>query len=374
MGNKVFRRDGGEGLLPIATLRERLDVAIAPVAATREEPFAAIGARLAEDVVAPAPFPPTARALRRGVAVASNQTIGASPYAPVPLDRPIEVEVGDALPAGCDAVLAAEAVTRDFGGIQTAETVAPWTDAEPAGASVAGAIRLARAGDRVGPILAQAATLLGFAALPVRRVRVAVGHDGSLEAAAAARTLAALLPDTLATVAPLAGMADAPADLLLAVGVGDLDGDDPALDLVASRGRLDGFGVGLSPCAAVGWGWIADRPVLVVPRRLDGLVAAVSTLVLPVVRRLAGAPPPPSVERRLARKIVSRIGLTEVALLAVGDDGSWQPLGVARWSWPALLSARGWIELGPESEGLPDGATVAAASPQWCPTAPGGIT
>lgn len=373
MGSSVFRRDGGAGLLPVSVLRGRLFEEVAPVDETREEAFAAIGAVLADDIVVAHPFPPTSRAQCRGIALASVETVGASPYAPVTLDRAIDVEVGQALPAGCDAVLPHDAVTKEFGTVQISQTVAPWTNAVPAGSCVGASGVLARAGDRVDPILAHAATTFGLATLPVRRPKILIRHDGSPDAACAARTLAAVLTDTVSVLAPLDASSGERADLHLAIGVGDLETDDPAVAFLADRGSVEGFGVALSPDGAVAWGRIDGRPALVLPPRLDALISAVLVLVLPLVRRLTSAPTPsPLAAGALSRKIVSRIGLTEVALLAPCDDGRWQPLGVDRWSWPALLAARAWITLGPESEGCPEGTMITPATLNWCrPTTSG---
>ena len=77
-----------------------------PVAPRGLPPTAAIGWVLAEALVAPGPLPAAPVAARDGWAVASADTAGAAPYAPLPLPgAPAWVEAGENLPAGADAVL-----------------------------------------------------------------------------------------------------------------------------------------------------------------------------------------------------------------------------------------------------------------------------
>src|SRR5690242_9401033 len=75
----------------------------------------ALGHVAAEDVTSPA-LPGHANALIDGWAVEALSTVGAGPYTPAPLPATSEpVRAGEPLPAGCDAVLPADAVTLDFG-------------------------------------------------------------------------------------------------------------------------------------------------------------------------------------------------------------------------------------------------------------------
>lgn len=344
-------------------LRDRLLDVCRPVAALARPPFEAVGATLAEDVVAERPHPVAAIATLGGRALASLETVGASPYAPVAPTRLVAVAGGEPVPADCDAVVPDDAIVRDLGLDLVQDPIAPGTNLVRAGADAEAGARLAAAGDRVSPLLAHAAVASGRESLPARRPRLHLHHDGSAAGTTAARTLAALLADGRCETA-LAGLDDfgaAAADLHVAIGRGDPSLVDPAVEILARRGRLDGTAATLTPCEAIAWGVIEGAPALVVPGRLDDLTVAGLVLVAPLLERLGGRRPARAFgPRPLARKIVSQVGFTEVALLAADAEGRWTPLAVGRLPWAAMLRAEAFVELAPESEGVAEGAAIVA--------------
>lgn len=347
----------------VPAVREALLAACRPVAARALSPFEAIGATLAEDVTSERPHPPTAVATLGGRALASVETVGASPYAPVAPSRLVAVAGGEPVPADCDAVVPDEAIVHDLGLALVQDPIAPGTHLLRAGADAEAGARLAAAGERVSPFLAHAVAISGGASVSVRRPRLSIHHDGSVAQATAARTLAALFGDGRCETTP-AGLDDfgaAAADLHVAIGSGDPSRLDPAAEILARRGRLDGVAVSLTPCEAIAWGVVAESPALVLPGRLDDLAVAALVLVAPLLERMSGSlPADPPAPRPLARKIVSQVGFTEVALLADDARGRWVPLAVGRLPWPALMRARAFVEMTPESEGRAEGAEIAA--------------
>lgn len=354
---------GGTAVPSLPEFRRGLLAAAHPVAPVRLASERAIGAVLAEDLVADRAHPPVALALVGGFALASIETVGASPYGPVAPSRLVPVVAGAPLPPGCDAVIPADAVVRDLGLPMVQDLVAPTSGVLRAGAEIEAGARLAVAGRRLGPMAASMARLLGRTDLAVRRPRLALHHDGAPDGEAAAALLAAFAGSRVDVVgvAPIEAFGSRAADLHVAIGNGDLAATDPAVERLAAHGRLAARGATLLPCEAIAHGTFDDAPALVLPGRLDEIVAATLLLVEPLLARLTGAvEEAAAVPVRLARKIVSQVGFTEVAHLAPLGGGLWEPVAVGRAAWGALSRSRAWIEFSPESEGLAEGTEVLA--------------
>ncbi len=350
-------------LLPLARLRADLAAVAAPVAPRLVAPRAAIGAVRAADVVAADAAPPAAVALVAGHGVASIETVGASPYAPATPSRLVAVAAGEALPPGCDAVVPAAAVVHDFGFPAVQQAVAPGENLRRAGEDLAAATRLAAAGTRLAAATALLAETIGWETLPIRRPRVALAAAPDPAAARAAAWLAAALADgggAETAVVPLADVAAAEAGLRLLVGAAEITPSDPALVTLAAAGEPLGHGVALTGLDSLAWGAIAGRPALVLPSRPAALVIARLALIEPLLAALAGGPDDgPGEVRPLTRKLVSQVGVAEIALLA-GEPGVWRPLACGDLPWSALAAADAFVELAPESEGLAESAPLAA--------------
>lgn len=359
-------REAPIALTPLARLRVELLAVAGPVPPHVVPPFAGVGAVLAETVAAATPIPPRAVALIAGHAVASVETVGASPYAPATPSRLVAVAAGDALPPGTDAVVPVEAVVRDFGFDSVQQSVAPGENLRRAGEDFAEGRTVAAAGERLGARTALLAAAIGRDGdgVAIRRPTVVLGHDGDPAAIRAAAYLAAHFGDGRATIVDgsVAEAVAAEADLRILIGGAEITVDDPAAAAIAGRGTNLGRGVALRGCESLAWGVIGGRPALAVPSRPDSLIAIALTLIEPLVDALAGrADADRSTIRPLARKLVSQVGMSEIALVAESDDGRlWQPLATGDLAWSALAAADAWIELPPESEGLAEATPVAA--------------
>lgn len=136
-------------------------------------------------------------------------------------------------------------------------------------------------------------------------------------------------------------------------------------DLTIALGRIDDHDPAWSAIAlseAEGWRLREEggSPVLEGPARPAAAFALARAVVAPFLDRLLGRAPVPAWRRGpLLRKIPSRIGWTEIALLRESGDGL-EPLAVGTLPLWALARAEGYCVVPPESEGLPDGSIVAA--------------
>jgi molybdopterin molybdotransferase len=341
-------------LAPLREALARIDALAPPVEPREVDLMAAAGRVLAADVVVAAPLPVTAVALRDGWAVRSDSVTDAGPYAPQPLaPAPVFVETGAPLPAEADAVLPPDAVMlradaepgrplRRAGASIRATDLAVLRAAgvprvgvrEPRLRVVTANPHMDAVDDTVAPLIARAIAAAGGVADIVR-----VAPDG-------APALARALQDSR------------PADALVVIGGTGAGRRDASVRTLARLGTVDIHGVGLLPGESAALGAIGARPVLIVPGRLDAALAAWLVLGRHLLMRLTGrSDAEPGVPVRLARKIVSTVGLAEVVLVRRCDGGA-EPIASGSYPLQALAQADGWVLVAPEREGFPPGATV----------------
>lgn len=363
--------------VPLTDAWDWVDARVAPPAA-RTLPLAeCAGLRLADAVAATGDWPPADRAAVDGFAVAAADTLGAGSYNPVPLTAAVAVSAGDPLPPCCDAVIPFEAAQAVGPFIEAIDVVATGSGVERRGAwTVAGspllpAGRRLRAGD-LGLLAAAGHSAAPVLPAPSVRILIAggpkagapeqlgamlaalVGRDGGV--VAAVEELPADL-DALAEAFARPG-----ADLILSAGRTGTGPDDVAPSALAQAGSLDLHGIAMRPGGSAGLGLAGGVPVLLLPGEPMAALAAYELLAGRAVRRAAGLPavlPHATVKAVTARKLVSEIGSFDLHRVRLDDDGRVEP--VASPNWPGLAAAAradGFVLIGADSEGVPDGAPV----------------
>ncbi|MDW8445209.1 MAG: hypothetical protein RML45_13835 [Acetobacteraceae bacterium] len=312
---------------PLDDLRTLLASA-EPLARVERVPLAsALGRVLAEPIVAAAPVPARPLARRRGYAVASAETLGASSYAPVPLSRAEPVCAGEALPEGTDAVLPEEEAERFGTAVQALTTLAPGENALAAGSELGAGETVLDAGAVLTARALGAAAAAGIGELVVRvRPRVAVTLQGPAGAMLRAAAGPALTDDT-----DDADLVILPSDGLPRLACRPLE--DAAFARDGARWRL-----ALPETAAAWLGWAA--------------------LALPLLARLEGRSPRSSCPARLAARVASAVGVAD--LVPVAREGAVaRPLASPDApTWRAIADAHGFVEIPPASEGLAEGSEV----------------
>jgi len=251
---------------------------------------------LAADLVVRAPCPALPTARRAGWAVPAEATMGASPYGPVPLAGLRRVAAGQGLPPGTDAVLPPD----------QASDAGPWGEVT---ASVAPGEGVIATGGHLQPgqVLARAG-----AVPPPLALLLAAATERALPAALAAMTPPGLTLGPVAVPA-IHGLAARPIEETM-LGQGD-----------------DG------------------RPAIALPNDPAAMLLAWCALL---------GPPSGQVTARLARKLPSSVGLTDLVLVRLAG-GVASPLAAADApSLAAFTQAAGWVEAPPGSEGWPEGAEV----------------
>ena len=347
------------GLAPVAPVDLRLDDAIGAIAA---EPAPAAHACPSRD-----------EAAVDGWALMARDLIGASSFAPaVPAFPPVWVEVGDAMPDGCDCVVDAQGVDAQGPLVQVLTEAIPGQGVRRAGEDIAVGQLPAIPGRRISAFDILCARRGGLASLPVRRPLVRLidlesDHAACLTADFAAARARAAGADVARVsckrdVASTAnGILDEPADLIVLVGGTGAGRNDHTAAAIAQAGERFAHGIALQPGRTAAFGRVGHIPVVALPGQPDQALAVWLALVEPILRVLTGARRRDPVSMPLARKISSGIGVTEIVLLKQ-TERAWTPLSVGALSPAQLVSADAWCLIPAMSEGHAAGTPVAGFS------------
>jgi molybdopterin biosynthesis enzyme len=359
-----------ERFLPLATALARIESAVAAAPPRKMALADAVGRVLAADLVLESMRPARPLAWRDGFAVRAEETLDAGAYAPALLSRAHAVELGAALPDDADAVAPPEAVKLRDGAAQAMSAIAPGDGVLPAGEDARAGEALRRAGERLRLLDCAVLRSLGVAHVGVREPRIRVvrargAPDDFLDALAAWLAGAVSLAGGAAAVsemsldaAGLDGVLEAEAaDALIVVGGTGAGGRDRSVEALARAGRVEAHGIALTPGETAAFGVAKERPVLVVPGRLDAAFAAWVTLGRRMLARLGGGGEEPAFTAKLARKIASNLGFVEIAVVRRCGDAV-EPLASGRLPLSALAQADGWLAIPADSEGFPAGALV----------------
>ena len=304
-----------------------------------------------------------------GWALRANDLVGASSYSPLPLAvPPIWVETGDAMPAGCDCVLDADAVEVVGPLAEVLAEAVPGQGVRRAGSDIAGAMSIATEGRPVSMAALMVARAAGLDRLSVRRPRLRIVNipggrattraitDFACAAGADVTMVDASARDATSIATALDTMA---CDLLLMVGGTGVGRRDAAVAALAERGEVLAHGIALQPGRTAAIGRIGPVLVVALPGLPDHAFAVWLALVRPVVDRLSVRQVRNSVTLPLVRKIASNVGLAEIALLAE-EQGAWLPLAVGELPLQAIARADAWLLVPGDSEGFAAGMPVDA--------------
>lgn len=303
-----------------------------------------------------------------GFAVDAAAVADAGPYAPALLaSLPQWVEAGQSLPSGTDAVAPLDAVTQRGERVEVIAPVVTGQGVLPAGGDAAARTVLRRSGERMRDIDCAVAAAVGFAELNVREPRIWIARGR------AATT--PLIDAGLAMLARFVGKAGATvhgeltdlhealardeADAVIAIGGTGGGRDDDSVRTLARLGRVETHGIAVSPGETAAFGFTGERPVLLMPGRIDAALALWLLIGRHLVAKLAGGSvgDAPAL-LPLKRKATSTIGMTELIPVSCAD-GIAEPLASGYLSFAALARSDGWIVVPADSEGFPAGAQVA---------------
>lgn len=348
----------------LAALLHGLD----PVAAM-ELPLMDAAGCIAAGTPVPARHPPHEMAVADGWALCANDLVGASSYSPLPLAKsPAWVEAGDAMPAGCDCVLDADAVEMSGPLVQVLAEGVPGQGVRRAGSDIAERSFVVEEGCPVTPAPLLLARVAGVEKLRVRRPRLRIvnvpGATATMHLIAGLAHADGLDVETCqASARDEASIADAldvsSCDLLLTVGGSGVGRRDAAVMALARRGEVMAHGIALQPGRTAAVGRLGRVPVVALPGAPDAALATWLALGLPLVDRLSARRARPRATLPLSRKIASSVGITEMVLLAK-EHAAWTPLAVGEWPLSAIVRADAWLLVSGHDEGFAAGEPVDA--------------
>jgi molybdopterin molybdotransferase len=360
-------------LTPLSAILALIDSRVVAVTPQKSAVAAALGRMLAEDVVA-SRLPPFAVALRDGFAVEAAAVADAGPYSPIPFAaKPQRVDAGEPLPNGTDAVAPFDAVIERG---DRAEAVAAVTAGEgvlSAGGDAVPERPLRRAGERLRDLDIAVIAAAGIGDVTVRAPRIRVACASGAKTPVLDATLALLaravakaggtVLDADREMARLdAALADVHADVVISLGGTGSGRHDASVQSLARLGRVEAHGIAIAPSETAAFGFAGERPVLLIPGRLDAALAIWLLLGRHIVAKLAGGgieDAPATLP--LKKKVTSTIGLTE--LMPVGCAGGLaEPLASGYLSFASLTRSDGWIVIPADSEGFAASTPVAVRS------------
>ena len=343
-------------LTPIGEVLARAAALARPVVPREMAMADAEGRVLAEDVAVKAPWPAARIALQDGWAVRADAVADAGAYAPVPLDpAPLWVDAGETLPRDADAVLPPDAVT----GAEVHAGATAGDGVLDAGADAAPGHVLRRAGEILRAADVAALQAVGIARVRVRepRVRVVAMPGCDAVALAISRGVAAFGANVIFVRALERALADEQTDIVITIGGTGAGRNDASVAMLRRIGEVAIHGFGIAPGESAALGSAKGHPVLMLPGRLDGALAAFLVVGDALLRSLTGAATWQAMPVTLARKIVSTIGLCEVVPVRRAAEGV-EPLASGHWPVQAITRADSWVMVPPESEGFAAGTQV----------------
>jgi molybdopterin molybdotransferase len=361
-------------LTPLNAVLACVDARVEPVTPRACSLVSAQGRVLAADVTA-SKLPPVSIALRDGFAVAAGAMADASPYAPVPLTPPQQVDAGEPMPEGADAVLPLDAVTFAGDRAEAIAAVVPGDGVLLAGGDSMPQTILRRTGAYLRASDIAVMTAGGIADVSIRepRIRIACGSMTKTPLVQAA-------VDMLTRAVSAAGgtvfnadseperlyeaLSEARAHAGFVIGGTGSGRGDASVRTLTKFGRVEAHGIAVSPGETAAFGFIGTRPVLLMPGRLDSALAIWLLIGRHIMAKLGGG----RVEDRpkmlpLKRKVTSTIGLTELVPVRYeensADGAVADPLASGYLSFEALTGSDGWIVVPADSEGFAAGTQVA---------------
>jgi molybdopterin molybdotransferase len=354
-------------LTPLSAILALIASRVGPVMPQKSAVAAVRGTTLAEDVLV-SERPPQPIALRDGFAVSAADVADAGPYAPVALPPTVrQIELGESLPGGADAVLPLDAVSLRSGRTEAVAAVATGEGVLQSGGDAAPRTPLRRAGERVRAIDAAIMSAAGIEETLIRQPRISVVRSGGAFSAVLDAALGTIIDAvgaaggrvTASANALEPALSDAQSDAVIAIGGTGAGRRDAAVQTLARLGRVEAHGIAISPGETAAFGFVGARPVLLMPGRIDAALAVWLLIGRHLVAKLAGGSVGDAVATLpLKRKVASTIGLMELIPVSCAG-GMAEPLASGYLSFESLTRSDGWIVIAADSEGFPAGTPVA---------------
>jgi molybdopterin molybdotransferase len=358
---------------------------------------------LAEDIVAAADVPHFDRAAVDGYGVRARDTFGASDYNPIPLtlkgeifpgralalvlgdNEAVRIMTGAPLPAGADAVVMAEYAEEDGDTVNILQPISPLKNVGRIGEDIRNGDVVLTRGRKLRPQDLGVLASIQVAQIPVyRRPTVALIVTGnelvevgeplsgcnivdsnSLTLSGLVRRLGAIavrkgiIRDDYSLIKE--AIQKAPEDVVIITGGTSVGAEDYAPLIIQELGELVVHGVAMRPSSPVGFGFVQQRPIFLIPGNPVSALVAFDAFVGPTLQRMQGLQPVypyPKVRGKLTRKIASAIGRLDFVRVRRTEAGV-EPLRVTGASiLSSTTRADGFVIVDKNSEGLDEGQEV----------------
>ena len=363
------------------------------------------GRVLHADVKSEIDVPMFRRAMMDGYAIQAGDTLGATNYNQLrlrvigeslpggPFDgeiRPnqaVRIMTGAPVPEGSDAVLPVELTSKDEGDddvVFAVGSVAPKKNVGTPGEDIRQGTTILRAGRRLRPQDIGLLSSVGVGQVAVRRKPlvnlIVTGNEllppGSMPtgvriADSNSPMLQALVERDGAKFASRGIVEDRPeailhalqddADIVLVSGGSSVGQEDHAPRIVQEQGELAIHGIAIRPSSPAGMGVLGDKLVFLLPGNPVSCLCAYDFFAARAIRVAAGLAidwPYRSKQLKLQRKLVSVVGRTDYARVAISDDRV-EPIAISGASvLSSTTRADGFVVVPADSEGFGDGETV----------------
>lgn len=354
---------------------------------------AARGRVTAEPVFAALSVPHYHAAAMDGVAVRAQATFGASETSPRRLklgEEAIEVDTGDPLPEGCDAVIMVEDLHfLKEGAVEIIAPAVPWQNVRPLGEDVVASELLFPARYYLRPYDLAALLTSGISKVSVYpRPRLALLPTGTevvppgsnllpgnviesnsyllgalLEEIGGMPVFREIVPDDYARLKEALLQALEVAEGVAVIAGSSAGREDFTAKVIAELGEVYVHGVATKPGKPVVLGYVREKPVFGVPGYPVSAALAFELFVAPFIYARQGLLPPSRSKIRayLPRKVSSAGGVEEflrVKLGPVGQKTIALPLARGAGIITSLARADGFLRVPRFCEGYPAGAEV----------------
>ncbi|MDD1678891.1 MAG: molybdopterin biosynthesis protein [Methanomicrobiales archaeon] len=324
-----------------------------------------------------------------GIAVQSEETVGASEQKPVTLRRAIRLNTGNPLPAGFDAVIMIEDVWEKDGCYTIRKPVSPWQHIRPSGEDIAESEMVLPSAHRLRPHEIAALASYGITEIPIHTLEIALiptgselvtpgGKPGPGQAVESNTLLAramleqtgvlcnrySIVPDEPDRIRAVLAEAVLTHDMVILSAGSSAGTRDYSATIMGELGQVLAHGVAIKPGKPVIIASIQKKPVIGLPGYPLSALTVLRELVIPfLAERGFTAPRYPDLSVILTTTLHSEIGTDEFVLLSAGKVGDhWVGVPQSRGAGVQMSAVRAnaYLQIPAAKEGFEAGSQVTA--------------